>query len=183
MDAEAADEWAPIVVVGSDVARVAAGLLGEHVDVLDASVRCSTGVVAGADEVGPSVDRAGQTREFGDLGVCAVLEEHDQAAASVAGGEQVEQPRDALIAEPVPSGQEHPAASVERIALVAPVTDLFLLQASAHVIDCGVRELDGVEVIDDESGVGEVLDERGSVVATVTNGQGSLMQLPARRIP
>jgi hypothetical protein len=196
LDAEAADESAPIVVVGSEAVGVAASLLGEHVDVLDASVRCSTGVVVGDDEFGPSVDRASQTREFGDLDVCAVLEEHDQASAGVAGvsggehfseqflgddgcadfavgvagGEQVEQPRDALVAEPIPSGQEHPAASVERIALVAPVTELFLLHTSAHVIDCGVRELDGVEVIDDEGGVGEVLDECGAVAGRRIEG-------------
>jgi hypothetical protein len=47
------------VVVGEAVG-VAADLLGEHVDVLDASVRRSLGVVIGEDFGVPAVDRAGE---------------------------------------------------------------------------------------------------------------------------
>jgi hypothetical protein len=50
LDAEAADESAPIVVVVDEAVGVAANLLGKHVDVLDTSVRCSAGVVVGDDE-------------------------------------------------------------------------------------------------------------------------------------
>jgi hypothetical protein len=45
------------VVVGEAVG-VAADLLGEHVDVLDASVGCLAGVVVGENLVAPSIDRA-----------------------------------------------------------------------------------------------------------------------------
>ena len=39
-DAEAADASAPVVGVVGEAVGVAADLLGEHVDVLDAAVRC-----------------------------------------------------------------------------------------------------------------------------------------------
>ena len=70
------------MVVGEPVS-VAAGCLGEHVQVLDASVRRLTGRVVGEHLVGPAVDRAGEAAELGNVDIGAVLEEHDQPAAGV----------------------------------------------------------------------------------------------------
>jgi hypothetical protein len=83
-DAEASEESAPVVLVVDETVGVAADLLGEHVHVLNAAVRGSAGSVVGEDLASPAVDGAGQSGEFGDFGVRAVLEEHDQAAAGVA---------------------------------------------------------------------------------------------------
>ena len=77
-DAESSEETPPVVVVVDEAVGVAADLLGEHVDVLDASVRRLAGVVVGENLVAPSVDRACQPRQLGNVGIGAVLEEPDE---------------------------------------------------------------------------------------------------------
>ena len=84
-DAEAADEAAAIVGVVGESVGVSAGLLGEHVDVLDSAVRGASGAVVCEDFGCPAIDGASQAGELGDLGVGAVLQEHDESTAGVRG--------------------------------------------------------------------------------------------------
>lgn len=83
LNAESAEDAAPVVGDVGEPVAVAADLLGEHVDVLDAAVRGPAGGVIGEDLGCPSVDRAGEAGDLGDLGFGAVLEEHDESAAGV----------------------------------------------------------------------------------------------------
>ena len=133
-------------MVGESVS-VSAGLLGEHVDVLDPAVRGAAGRVVGEDLGCPAVDGAGESGQLWDLSVGAVLQEHDEStvgvrgvdrgvdlaqqlsgedgrtdfAVGVTGGEQLEEPGEAVVAESFPTGAEYPSAAVERIALAAPM--------------------------------------------------------------
>lgn len=92
LDAESADETAPVVgVVGESVA-VTADLLGEHVNVLDPSVRGAAGAVVGEDLLRPPVDGAGESGDLSHFGLRAPLPEHDEPPAGVSlvlGGEHV----------------------------------------------------------------------------------------------
>jgi hypothetical protein len=53
---------------------------------------------------------------------------------------------------------EQPAGPVERIGLVAPMTERVLLDAAAGLVELGVRQLHHVERIGDLGGVGGVLN-------------------------
>ena len=125
--------------------------------------------IAGA----PPVDRASQSGQLGHVGIGAVLQEHDQAATGVcdvdggvdlaqqilghdggaefavgiSGGEELEHPCQAIVAQAFVSGEEHAPAAVERITLAAAVAELFLLHPTAAVIDRRVRQLDRMEVV------------------------------------
>ena len=59
--AESAEESAAVVGVVGEAVGVAADLLGEHVGVLDSTVRRAAGAVVGEDQIEPAVDGAGQT--------------------------------------------------------------------------------------------------------------------------
>jgi hypothetical protein len=91
------------VVIGESVG-VAPDFLGEHVNVLDASVRRSASEVVGEDLGPPPIDYAGELGQLGDLDVGAVLEEHDQPSAGVSdvvGGVHLAQK---LLSDNRPSG-------------------------------------------------------------------------------
>lgn len=104
-DAESADEAVPVAVVVGEAVSVAADLLGENVDVRDASVRGLAGGVVGED-LGASVrDRSMVRASRASSGSRRrrSVEEHDQPAACVgdiAGVEHVENPGDAFIGQP-----------------------------------------------------------------------------------
>jgi len=83
LDAEASDDSPPIVGVVREAVAVASDLLGEHVDVLDASVGGPAGLVVGKDLVGPPVDGAGEAGDLADFGVGAPLEVHDEQPPGV----------------------------------------------------------------------------------------------------
>jgi hypothetical protein len=72
-DAVAADDATPIVVLVGEPMGAAAGLLGEHVNVLDPPVRSSGGDVVGEDLTVPAVDGSGQPFELMDVCFGAVL--------------------------------------------------------------------------------------------------------------
>jgi len=59
--------------------------LGEHVNVLDASVRGTAGDVVGENPIAPAVHRGCQTGQLGNVGIGAALEEPDQPAARISG--------------------------------------------------------------------------------------------------
>ena len=56
--AEPAEESAAVVGVVGEAVGVAADLLGEHVGVLDSTVRRAAGAVVGEDQIEPAVDGA-----------------------------------------------------------------------------------------------------------------------------
>ena len=70
------------MMVGEPVG-VAADLLGEHVDVLDAPLRSPGGGVVGEDLTVPAVDGSGQPFELTDVCFGAMLKERDQATHGV----------------------------------------------------------------------------------------------------
>lgn len=80
---KAADESASIVLMVGEAVTVAANLLGEHVDVLDATVRCAAGLVIREDFIRPPVDGAGEAGHLSAFDLGGVLEEHDQLPAGV----------------------------------------------------------------------------------------------------
>lgn len=143
----------------------------------------------GEDLVTPSVDSAGEAGDFGDLSLGAPVKEHDQPptgvgwvdrrvdvseellgdprgadlAVGIAGLEELGHPLEALRGEPLIRAQEDAAGPVERVRFAAPVAEGGLLGAAAHVVNRGVGQLDGVEVVHDAGGVGQVLVERRPV--------------------
>ena len=193
MDAESAEESASVVGVVGEAVGVAADPLGEHVGVLDASVRRVAGVVVGEDLVSPPVDGPGETHEFGHVGVRAVGEGLVEApvgvclvtrgvhlseellgqdrsadfAVGIAGGEHRHHPGDAIRRESFEAGEQHAPRPVQRVCFVAGGG---LLHAAADVADRAVREAHRVEVVDDERVVGEMLDQRGAVTGDRVQG-------------
>ena len=129
--------------------------------------------------------------QLGDLDVGGVVEEHDQATASVpdvaggvdlgeeftgephgsdlavriAGGEPGAEPFPASLVEVAPGAQQQPSDPIQRIMLAAAVTELVLLDAAADVVDGFGGEADGVEVIDHQSRRGKHVTDRGGITA------------------
>lgn len=118
--------------------------------------------------------------EFGDLSVGAVDVEGDQASAGVglvsgpvgvsevllrypggpcfpvgvAGLEEGAHPYEAVFAEAFVGGEQHPSDPLEGVVLAAPMAEGVLLGTAADVVDRLVGEADGVEVVDDQGGLG-----------------------------
>jgi hypothetical protein len=74
-------------------------------------------------------------------------------------------------------GQQQLADAVQRIALAAPVAQGRLLHAAADLVDHGVGQPDGVEVVNDHPGVPKRCHQRARVAAPgVQRGRGDLGQ-------
>jgi hypothetical protein len=60
--------------------------------------------------------------------------------------------------------REQPAADpIERVSLVAAVSQAGLLGAAAHLVERGVGQTDDVEVIDHQAGLGQSSAHRGGI--------------------
>ncbi len=85
---------------------------------------------------------------------------HTDLPLRVARLQEAEQLLVALLIETLVAHREQPPRPIERIFLVASMSEGVLLDPAAHVIVAGVRELDQLERVRDLHGVGQRVVER-----------------------
>jgi hypothetical protein len=205
-DAAVQQESEPIVLEVAEAVPDALDLLDQQVHGFGGSVG-QAGAVPAEDLVLPPPDGGGEAAELGDVGTPAVdveaLEPPSSLAlraggvylpqqllgevggADLAGGVAGVEPglnaSPPSLGQPFVSDEQLAADPVQRLTLASPVAEGVLLHPAADLVQGGVAQSHGVEVIDDQLGVGQPLGQAPGVAGVGIQGDGVDGGQPRRR--